>query len=126
MVCSWKIVKLPAPNAWSNSPRLQPKQRASIFNSPRSVTATPDFTLFSAPEIETLAALSPSLEGNTERQRNPHLFPSLAAASWVIARLGGWNCYYKPPGPITMRRGMEQFDAIHRGRQLGQSGTMLQ
>src|SRR5271157_2905555 len=41
-VCSWKIVKLPAPNAWSNSPRLQPKQRASIFNSPRSVTATPD------------------------------------------------------------------------------------
>jgi len=25
-----------------------------------------------------------------------------------------------------MRRGMEQFDAIHRGRQLGQSGTMLQ
>src|SRR5271166_1830072 len=41
-VCSWKIVKLPAPNAWSNSPRLQPKQRASIFNSPRNVTATPD------------------------------------------------------------------------------------
>ena len=86
----------------------------------------PASTVFSTPEIETLAALSPSLEGNTERQRNPHLFPSLAAASWVIARLGGWNCYYKPPGPITMRRGMEQFDAIHRGRQLGQSGTMLQ
>jgi hypothetical protein len=86
----------------------------------------PASTVFSAPEIETLAALTPSLEGNTERQRNPHLFPSLAAACWVIARLGGWNCYYKPPGPITMRRGMEQFDAIHRGRQLGQSGTMLQ
>jgi hypothetical protein len=33
-------------------------------------------------------------------------------------KLGGWNCYYKPPGPITMRHGMEYFYAIHRGHQL--------
>jgi hypothetical protein len=78
----------------------------------------PASTVFSEDEIETLAVLAPTLEGKTERQRNPHPPRSLAAASWIIARLGGWNCYYKPPGPITMRRGMEQFHAIHRGRLL--------
>ena len=78
----------------------------------------PASTVFAEPEIETLEALSPTLEGKTERQKNPHPVRSLARASWVIARLGGWNCYYKPPGPITFRRGMEQFYAIHRGRLL--------
>jgi hypothetical protein len=79
----------------------------------------PASTVFSEPEIETLEALAPTLEGNTQRQQNPHPARSLARASWVIARLGGWNCYYKPPGPITFRRGMERFYAIHRGRMLG-------
>ncbi len=74
--------------------------------------------IFSEPEIDTVEALIPSLEGKTERQKNPHPTRGLARAAWVIARLGGWNCYYKPPGPITFRRGMEQFHAIHRGRQL--------
>jgi hypothetical protein len=74
--------------------------------------------VFSEPEIDTLAALRPTLEGRTERQQNPHPPRSLAWAAWCIARLGGWNCYYKPPGPITFRRGMEQFHAIHRGREL--------
>jgi hypothetical protein len=78
----------------------------------------PASTVFAEPEIETLEALVPTLEGKTERQKNPHPARSLARASWVIARLGGWNCYYKPPGPITFRRGMEQFHAIHRGRLL--------
>ena len=67
---------------------------------------SPASTIFTEPEIETLAALSPTLEGRTERQQNLHPAASLAWAAWIIARLGGWNCYYKPPGPITMRRGM--------------------
>jgi len=79
----------------------------------------PGSTVFAEPELETLEALVPTLEGKTERQKNLHPSRSLARASWVIARLGGWNCYYKPPGPITFRRGMEQFQAIHRGRLLG-------
>ena len=74
---------------------------------------------FSEPEIETIEALIPTLEGKTERQKNPHPPQSLARASWVMARLGGWNCYYRPPGPITMRRGMERFHSMHRGRLLG-------
>jgi hypothetical protein len=78
----------------------------------------PASNLFSDAEIDTLAALGPTLEGKTERQRNPHPPRSLAWAGWSIARLGGWNCYYKPPGPITFRRGMECFHQIHRGRQL--------
>jgi hypothetical protein len=79
----------------------------------------PASTVFAETEIDTLEVLNPTLEGKTERQKNPHPARSLARASWVVARLGGWNCYYKPPGPITFRRGMEQFHAIHRGRLLG-------
>jgi Transposase DDE domain len=78
----------------------------------------PAANVFTEPQIETLAVLGPTLEGKTERQQNHHPVHSLAWAAWIIARLGGWNCYYKPPGPITFRRGMEQFYAIHRGRQL--------
>ena len=78
----------------------------------------PATDVFTEAEIDTLEALVPTLEGTTDRQKNPHAPASLARAGWVIARLGGWNCYYKPPGPITMRRGMEQFYSIHRGRQI--------
>ena len=79
---------------------------------------SPASVVFTEPEIKTLEAIGPTLEGKTERQKNPHPPRSLAYASWVIGRLGGWNCYYSPPGPITMRRGMEYFYAIHRGHQL--------
>jgi hypothetical protein len=78
----------------------------------------PGSTVFTEPEMDTIAALVPTLEGRTERQKNPYPVRSLARAGWVVARLGGWNCYYKPPGPITFRRGTEQFYAIHRGRKL--------
>jgi len=49
-----------------------------------------------------LAAISRTLEGRTARQKNPHPPESLAFVAWIAARLGGWNCYYKPPGPKTM------------------------
>jgi hypothetical protein len=78
----------------------------------------PASTVFTEPEMQTVEALVPTLEGKTDRQKNPHPRQSLARASWVIARLGGWNCYYKPPGPITFRRGIERFHAIHHGRTL--------
>ena len=80
---------------------------------------SPASQVFSTPEIDTIEALSPVLEGKTERQRNPHSPRSLARASWAMVRLGGWNCYYGPPGPIVMHRGMERFHAIHAGRLLG-------
>ncbi len=71
------------------------------------------------PEIlEAAAAIGPSLEGNTPRQRNPHLPGSLPWLSWIVARLGGWNCYYKPPGPKTMRAGWDKLAAMAAGYHL--------
>ena len=79
----------------------------------------PAEVVFSEPEIETIEALNPAFEGKTARQQNPHPPRSLAWAAWLIARLGSWHCYGKPPGPITFRRGMERFKAMHQGRVLG-------
>jgi hypothetical protein len=56
--------------------------------------------------------LSKKLEGRTQRQKNPHAPGSLA---FVAARLGGWNCYYKPPGPKTMRDGWNRLAATLEG-----------
>ena len=58
-----------------------------------------------------LQLLARRLEGKTERQKNPHPPKSLAFVAWIAARLGGWNCYYKPPGPKTMRYGWNRLAA---------------
>jgi hypothetical protein len=78
--------------------------------SPRPATDVVD-ALFIAP----LGKLSKKLEGGTARQKNPHAAGSLAWLSWIIARLGGWNCYYKPPGPKTMREGWNQLATFLAG-----------
>ena len=65
-----------------------------------------------------LEALSTQLEGDTERQKNPHPKGSLAFAAWVIGRLGGWTGYYGKPGPLVMRRGLEDFQRIKYGATL--------
>src|SRR5262249_1538468 len=62
-----------------------------------------------------LQRLSRKLEGKTQRQMNPHPPTSLAFVAWIVARLGGWNCYYKPPGPKTMRYGWNQLAATLAG-----------
>jgi hypothetical protein len=62
-----------------------------------------------------LEAVSTSLEGKTERQKNPHPKGSLAFAAWVLARLGGWTGYYGKPGPVVMLAGLVHFHAIKHG-----------
>ncbi len=62
-----------------------------------------------------LERLSKKLEGKTQRQQNPHPLGSLAFVAWIAARLGGWNCYYKPPGPKTMRDGWNRLAATLEG-----------
>jgi hypothetical protein len=62
-----------------------------------------------------LQRLSRKLEGKTARQKNPHAPHSLAFVAWIAARLGGWNCYYKPPGPKTIRLGWTQLTATMQG-----------
>jgi len=65
--------------------------------------------------LDAAAAIGATLEGKTQRQKNPHPPRSLPWLSWIIARLGGWNCYYKPPGPKTMRAGWDRFAAMVAG-----------
>ena len=65
--------------------------------------------------IAAAEAIGPTLEGKTARQKNPYEPGSLAWLSWIIARLGGWNCYYKPPGPKTIRAGWNQLAAMAAG-----------
>ncbi len=60
-------------------------------------------------------AIGATLGGKTERQKNRHPLHSLAWLAWIVARLGGWNCYYKPPGPKTMRAGWAQFATLTAG-----------
>ena len=60
-------------------------------------------------------AICQTLEGKTERQKNRHPPGSLGWLAWIVARLGGWNCYYKPPGPKTMRAGWAQFETMAAG-----------
>ena len=55
------------------------------------------------------------LEGRTARQQNPHPKHSLAWLAWIVARLGGWHGYYKPPGPKTMRDRWDVFAAKLQG-----------
>ncbi len=56
-----------------------------------------------------------TMEGKTEKQKNPHPKSSLAWAAWIIGRLGGWHCYYSPPGTKVMHIGLQRFDAMKEG-----------
>ena len=65
-----------------------------------------------------LEAICQTLEGKTEKQKNPHPQGSLAYASWVCARLGGWTGYYGKPGPIVMMQGLQSLKAMLHGWRL--------
>ena len=80
----------------------------------------PATAAFQPEDIEVLEAIAPTVEGRTERLRNPFPPRSLPWVAWIIARLGGWHGARnaKPPGPITMHRGLQCFHAIARGFRL--------
>jgi hypothetical protein len=65
--------------------------------------------------IAAVVVIAKTREGNTAKQKNPHPRGSLAWLAWVVARYGGWNCYYKPPGPKTMAIGWDRFAATLGG-----------
>jgi len=79
--------------------------------------ATPASRVFDPEQIGVLHALQKKLQGRTLKQQNPHAPQSLAWSAWTIARLGGWTGYGsdKSTGPITMRDGLERFNAIVNG-----------
>lgn len=79
-------------------------------------------------EVPALQAISRSLEGRTEKLKNPHNPTSLAWYSWIAARLGGWSGYtskgYKPAGPKIIARGLKRLDAMVEGWMLANRSAL--
>jgi len=80
-------------------------------------SSEPAALAFAPHEIVVLDRLNAELEGTTAPQKNSHPKASLKWATWIIARLGGWDGYpsSKPPGPITFKHGLEEFHAMVAG-----------
>jgi len=74
----------------------------------------PIIDAFAPEDAPFIQAVSATLEGKTARQKNPHPPNSLAFASWVCARLGGWTGYYGKPGPIVMLEGWFELQTMIR------------
>ena len=67
--------------------------------------------VFTSDQQDCLSKICQKLEGKTQKQKNPYPRAALSWATWVIARLGDWKGYksQRPPGPITIKRGLEKF-----------------
>lgn len=79
------------------------KDRDGAANQPLTLAFEPE-------DAPLLRAFNEELEGKTLKQQNPYPPDTLAYAAWIMARLGGWNCYYGNPGPITLCRGYTEFN----------------
>jgi hypothetical protein len=75
--------------------------------------------------IQAAAAIGGALEGKTTRQKNPHPRGSLSWLAWITARLGGWNGYYKPPGPKTMADGWRRLAAMLDGYAIAHGKSLV-
>jgi hypothetical protein len=86
----------------------------------REQPGLPAALAFSAPEQQCLSDVAASVNGRTQKQLNPHPPGSLAWATWIIARLGGWSGFrsQKPPGIPTLVSGLRQFESLFHGWQL--------
>lgn len=73
--------------------------------------------VFEEQEQACLRAILPTIEGTTEKLQNNHPSNQLIWATWIIARLGGWSGYksQRPPGLITLKNGLQKFNAIFIG-----------
>ena len=80
------------------------------------------YRFFNNPQVSESSILEQclSLQSKIEDQgelKNPHRSDSLAWAAWIVARLGGWSGYQsqRPPGIITMEKGLEKFNPLFLG-----------
>lgn len=82
--------------------------------------AQPIEQVFDQQEQAALRIINQQYQGNTKKQQNPYPPSQTSWASWIIARLGGWKGYEsrKPPGPITIKRGLDQFYTMLRAFQM--------
>jgi len=79
------------------------------------LAARPLHDVFDPVDQPALQAICDTLEGKTQRQKNPHAPGSLAYAAWICARLGGWTGYYGKPGPVVTLQGFLRLNAILLG-----------
>ncbi|MGR3279983.1 IS4 family transposase [Acaryochloris marina NIES-2412] len=86
---------------------------------PASVTFTDE-------QQQYLQEISPTLDGKTQKQQNPYPLKSLAWATWIIARLGGWKGYQsqRPPGTATLTHGLKRFEAMFFAWKIAQNRLM--
>jgi hypothetical protein len=79
--------------------------------------AQPIDEVFTKQEQKCLLQINKQQEGKTSKLSNPYKQKSLVWAKWIIARLGGWKGYksQRNPGPITLKRGMDNFTQIFNG-----------
>ena len=80
-------------------------------------------------ELPALRAINASLEGPSDKLKNPFDPALLAYYAWIAARLGGWSGYtskgYRPPGPKTMARGLKRLDAMVQGWMLANRSELV-
>lgn len=74
-------------------------------------------------QIEDVEKIAATLEGATERQKNPWEKGTLSRVSWVAARLGGWNCCGRKAGPKRMARGWRRLSDRLEGMALARLST---
>ena len=76
--------------------------------------------VFDKNEQACLDQINKQYQGKTQKQTNLYKPHTLLWAKWIIARLGGWKGYksQRPPGPITLKRGLDKFVNIYSGWQL--------
>jgi len=91
-----------------------------LVNARNLKDAPPIEYVFDENQQKLLNKVNERFEGNTEKQKNPFPSDKLSWASWIIARLGGWKGYQsqKPPGPITMKTGLDKFNIMFESFQL--------
>ncbi|GEO06452.1 hypothetical protein AAE02nite_41160 [Adhaeribacter aerolatus] len=73
--------------------------------------------VFTPAEQQVLGQLNVTLQGKTDKLKNPFQPDSLAFAAWIIARLSGWSGYQRqrPPGPIDFLIGLQRFQERCQG-----------
>ncbi len=79
--------------------------------------------VFDPGEIKCLEKLNKTLQGKTEKSQNNNNPALLSWATWIIAKLGGWKGYNirRPPGPISLKKGLDKFNGIYNGWKLALS-----
>ena len=71
--------------------------------------------VFTMQEQQCLNVINIKME--TSILSNPHRKETVKYAVWIIARLAGWkgNNKARPPGPITLKKGIDRFTSIFEG-----------